>query len=83
MPDSFGQRLSHAAMDILLEECHRLNLSFEDIGAKAHVDRSTVSRSLRKERNPTLWVFADLATAIGLDPGEVLTRAMERASAEG
>lgn len=69
-------------MDILLEECQRLQLSFEDVGAKAKLDRSTVSRSLRKERNPTLWVFGDLAMAIGLDPGEVLAKAILRMEQE-
>jgi transcriptional regulator with XRE-family HTH domain len=61
-----GQKVNAAVMRILREECEAQGVSFESLGQKAKVDRSTVSRSLRGERNPSLWVAYDMAAALGL-----------------
>ena len=65
-------------MEILREECDAQGLSFEGLSEKANVDRSTVSRSLRGERRPSLWVAYDMARALGLSLSDVIERAEER-----
>ncbi len=62
-------------MDALREEASEQGMSFEQIAIKAGLDRSTVSRSLRKERNPSLWVAADIADALSVSLSDLIKNA--------
>ena len=65
-------------MDALREAASRQEMSFEEIARVAGLDRSTVSRSLRKERNPSLWVAVDIADALGLSLSDIVRDAEEK-----
>jgi len=77
LKETAGQKINHHVMDALKAEATRQGMSFEQIAREAGLDRSTVSRSLRKERNPSLWSAADMAKALGVSLSALVKRAEE------
>lgn len=50
----------------------RLNLSQEDLAARAEIDRTYVSGIERQVRNPTITVVAKFAKALGTTTADLL-----------
>jgi transcriptional regulator with XRE-family HTH domain len=52
----------------------QLDLSQEELGFKAEIDRTYVSGVERGVRNPTVTVLVRLATALGVAPSDLLKK---------
>ena len=70
-----GRELAEAVIEILQAERERRGLSYGKVAESARLDHSTISRSLRKTRTPSLWLAYDMASAMGLSLSEVIERA--------
>jgi transcriptional regulator with XRE-family HTH domain len=67
------------------ERRSELDLSQEDLGFRAEIDRTYVSGVERGVRNVTLRVVLRLSTALGVDPADLLAdvRAIRASAATG
>jgi len=67
--------ITHALIELLAEERRRQGLTYEDLAARAGVDRSTVALWDRGERSPRFEVVLKVCHALGLELSTLLIQA--------
>jgi len=78
-PD-LSEKITAAIIELLAEERKRQGLTYEDLAAKAGVDRSTVALWDRGERTPRIEVILKVCHALGLELSALLIQAEAIAS---
>lgn len=73
-------KISTSIVELLAEERKRQGLTYEDLAARAGVDRSTVALWDRGERTPRLEVVLKVCHALGLELSALLIQAEATAS---
>jgi transcriptional regulator with XRE-family HTH domain len=81
VPDtSLPEKITACIIELLAEERRRQGLTYEDLAARAGVDRSTVALWDRGERSPRFEVVLKVCHALGLELSTVLVNAEAAAS---
>lgn len=81
MPDAdLSEKITVALVELLADERKRQGLTYEDLAARAGVDRSTVALWDRGERTPRIEVVLKVCHALGLELSALLIQAEAAAS---
>lgn len=81
MPNAdLSEKITAAIIELLADERKRQGLTYEDLAARAGVDRSTVALWDRGERTPRIEVILKVCHALGLELSALLIQAEASAS---
>ena len=75
-----SEKITTAIIDLLADERKRQSLTYEDLAARAGVDRSTIALWDRGERTPRFDVLLKVCHALGLELSTLLIQAEALAS---
>lgn len=75
-----SEQITTAIIELLAEERKRQGLTYEDLAARAGVDRSTIALWERGERSPGFSVVLKVCQALGVELGALLVHAEAKAS---
>ncbi len=81
MPDAdLSEKITAAIIELLAGERKRQTLTYEDLAARAGVDRSTIALWERGERSPGFSVILKVCQALGVELAALLVHAEAKAS---
>ena len=80
MEDKHANKVVTSLLEVIAEHRQAQGLTYEQLADKAGIHRTTIGLLERNERSPSLQVAIQLASALGLELSEILSRAEAIAS---